>query len=144
MLYSTLTENNEREQIIFYVDDDQDDRQLLTRALNSINGNYRIIEAENGAEAMGALQQLKEKGTLPSLIVLDINMPKVDGKQTYVSIRADETLAAIPIIIFSTSKSEMDKLFFKRKNTEYITKPNDYGRIEEVAVRMLSYCSTPL
>lgn len=142
MLYSTIAENKAQEHIIFYVDDDPDDRQLLSAALNAINSNYRIIEAENGAEAIATLNQLKETGVLPSLIVLDINMPKVDGKQTYVSIRSDEVLSSIPIIIFSTSKSEMDKLFFKRKNTEYITKPSDYGRIEEVAVRMLSYCTS--
>ena len=144
MLYSTLTENKSQEHIIFYVDDDPDDRQLLTRALNTINNNYRIIEAEDGDEAMKMLNRLKETGNLPSLIVLDINMPKIDGKQTYISIKSDKELSVIPVIIFSTSKSEMDKLFFKRKNTEYITKPSDYSRIEEVAARILTYCSSPL
>jgi CheY-like chemotaxis protein len=144
MLYSTLTENKPQEHIIFYVDDDPDDRQLLTRALNTIDNNYRIIEAEDGDEAMKMLKRLKETGKLPSLIVLDINMPKVDGKQTYISIKSDEELSVIPVIIFSTSKSEMDKLFFKRKNTEYITKPSDYSRIEEVAARILAYCSSLL
>lgn len=129
------------EHIIFYVDDDPDDRQLLCQALNSINSNYKILEAQDGDEAIRTLKQLKEKGTLPSLIVLDINMPKIDGKQTYISIKSDEVLSAIPIIIFSTSKSELDRLFFKRKNTEYIIKPSDYSHIEEVAAKMLIYCS---
>jgi two-component system response regulator len=72
---------------------------------------------------------------------MDINMPKIDGKQAFTQIRLDESLSKIPIVIYSTSKSELDQLFFKRKNTEYFTKPNDYSHIEKLAVRMLSYCS---
>ena len=142
MPYTALTEDMVQEHVIFYVDDDPDDRQLLSRALNSIDNNYIIIEAQDGEEAITTLRQLKTKGTLPSLIVLDINMPKIDGKQTYIAIRSDEALAGIPIIIFSTSNSEMDQLFFKRRNTEYIVKPSDYAHIEEVAARMLKYCKT--
>lgn len=140
MLYSTTTENKATGNIIFYADDDADDRQLLCRALQTIDPNYKILEAEDGDEAINALKKMKDSGTLPSLIVLDINMPKIDGKQTYTFIKSDEVLAAIPIIIFSTSKSELDKLFFKRKNTLYITKPTDYSHIVDAAAKMLSYC----
>ncbi len=139
MLYSQATENISANHIIFYADDDADDRQLLCRALHSVDANYQILEAEDGDEAINALKKMKEKGILPSLIVLDINMPKIDGKQAYVFIKNDEALASIPVIIFSTSKSELDKLFFKRKNTLYITKPTDYAHIVEAAAKMISY-----
>lgn len=144
MLYSTPSENKSGEHIIFYADDDADDRQLLCRALTSLSANYKIMEAEDGEEAITTLRKMKESGNLPSLIVLDINMPKVDGKQTYTLIKNDSILSLIPVIIFSTSKSEMDKIFFKRKNTEYIIKPSDYPHIEEVAARMLAYCEKPV
>lgn len=141
MLYSNSSETLVSNHIIFYADDDADDRQLLCRALNTIDANYRILEAEDGDEAISRLKKMKESGVLPSLIVLDINMPKMDGKQAYVFIKSDEVLSAIPVIIFSTSKSELDKLFFKRKNTLYITKPTNYAHIVEAAAKMLSYCA---
>jgi CheY-like chemotaxis protein len=141
MLYSQLPENIAPNHIIFYADDDADDRQLLCRALLSIDENYKILEVEDGDEAINGLKKMKKTGVLPALIVLDINMPKIDGKQAYVFIKSDEVLSGIPVIIFSTSKSEMDKLFFKRKTTLYITKPTDYTHIVEAAAKMLSHCS---
>ena len=141
MLYSTATENKALANIIFYADDDADDRQLLSRALHSVDPNYKVLEAEDGDEAIKFLETMKSKGILPSLIVLDINMPKIDGKQAYTYIKSDEQLSAIPVILFSTSKSELDKIFFKRKNTLYITKPTDYSNIVEAASKMISSCA---
>jgi CheY-like chemotaxis protein len=125
---------------ILYIDDDADDIQLLQDALEFINGNYTLKEALDGQEGLEVLRQMKEKSTLPCLIILDINMPRMDGRQTFQHIRSDQKLADIPIVIFSTSNSQLDKIFFQGKNVEYITKPINFPHLIEVATRMLDYC----
>ena len=125
---------------ILCVDDDDDDIQMLHEAINGIDGTHTFVKAYNGVDALQQLNVMKKDGELPCLIVLDINMPKMDGRQTFVSIKNDEELADIPIVIFSTSSSPLDKMFFTKKNVEYITKPINYAILVEVAKRLLSYC----
>lgn len=127
---------------ILYVDDDQDDLEMLQEAITSIDPGYQIVKANNGEEGLARLAEMKQHGTLPCLIVLDINMPKLDGRQTFQRIKADEALGAIPIVIFSTSSNKMDKMFFAGKNVEYITKPIYFPHLLEVAQKLLTYCSS--
>jgi CheY-like chemotaxis protein len=125
---------------ILHIDDDPDDHQLLQAAINSIDSNSEIITALNGEEGIERLEMMKKANDLPALIVLDINMPKVNGRDACIRIKKDEVLAAIPMIIYSTSSSTMDKLFFQGKNVEYITKPTDYNILVQLAGKMLAYC----
>jgi CheY-like chemotaxis protein len=124
---------------ILLVDDDEDDLHLLSSALKAIDPTYEILQAYNGKAALEKLEEMKKVGILPSLIIMDINMPKMDGKQTLITIRSDEALSAIPIVIYSTSNSEVDKLFFQRKHVELITKPVEYATFYDVARKLLSY-----
>lgn len=125
---------------ILCADDDDDDIQMLQEAIKEVDGSYRLLKAHDGVDALNQLKALKESGTLPCLVVLDINMPKMDGRQTFISIRNQEEYASIPVVIFSTSSSPLDKMFFARKDVEYITKPINYDFLVEVAKRLLSYC----
>ena len=127
---------------ILYVDDDLDDLQLLNDAIKKIDQNYIIEEAHDGVEAMDMLEKMKHNGKLPCLIILDINMPKMDGKQTLVAIQNDEILSSIPVLIFSTSSSVLDKVFFEKKHVAFITKPVDFHHFVKVASDLLSYCKT--
>lgn len=127
---------------ILYIDDDVDDLQLLQEALASVNANCQIVEAHDGVEGLDRLHQMRDEGGLPCLIVLDINMPRLDGRKTFQLIRANEQLAHIPVVIFSTSNSELDKMFFKGKDVEYITKPIRFSNLVSIATRLLEYCHT--
>lgn len=125
---------------ILYIDDDADDIQLLQDALRYVDGNYELKEAADGQEGLELLHQMKAKQSLPCLIILDINMPRMDGRQAFHHIRSDEKLAGIPIVVFSTSNSQLDQIYFKGKNVEYITKPINFPHLIEVANRMLDHC----
>ena len=74
---------------ILCVDDDPDDLQLLREAIERIDSSYTIVEAYDGEDGLRRLNNMKESNQLPCLIVLDINMPKMDGKQAFVSINSD-------------------------------------------------------
>jgi CheY-like chemotaxis protein len=122
------------------MDDDRDDLQLLREALGRVEGEYHLLEASDGVEGLDLLHRLRERNELPCLIVLDINMPRMDGRRTFQQLRKDPSLAHIPVVIFSTSNSELDKLFFRGKNVEYITKPVHFGNLVEIAEQMLQHC----
>jgi CheY-like chemotaxis protein len=125
---------------IFLVDDDPDDRTNLKEALEMAGSDYEIIEAHDGENALEQLKGMKAKGNLPSLIVLDINMPKINGKQLVVAVQSDEGLSSVPMVVFSTSSSALDKMFFSKKNVELIEKPFELRTLVEVAGKLLSYC----
>ncbi|GAB4094148.1 response regulator [Flaviaesturariibacter terrae] len=125
---------------ILYIDDDADDLQLLREALNRVGSGYRLLDAQDGVAGLELLQLLKATGELPCLIVLDINMPRLDGRRTFQQLRREPGLEHIPVVIFSTSSSELDKLFFRGKDVEYITKPIHFDHLVEIAERMLQHC----
>ena len=126
--------------LILCIDDDPDDLMLLKNAFDNRGIAYRIVEAHDGVEGLNALKKIKESGELPCLIVLDINMPKMDGRETFNAIRAIPAFNQIPIVIFSTSSSPLDKLFFAKKNVEYFTKPIKFDHLQYVAGSLLSIC----
>ncbi len=125
---------------ILYVDDDQDDLAMFRQAVESMETKYHIIEAFDGINALELLGQMQQQDDLPCLIVLDINMPRMDGKQTLVAIQSIPELAVIPLVLFSTSSSQLDKLFSESKNVELITKPFSYDTLFQVTQKLLSYC----
>lgn len=129
------------EKIVLLIDDDEDDRDMLEQALHSIDGEHKIVTASDGKEGLKQLRSLSESDALPCLIVLDINMPKLDGKQAFKAIKSDEALSKIPVVIFSTSNSQLDRMFFEKYNTAYIVKPIKLCELAEAAAKMIGCCS---
>jgi CheY-like chemotaxis protein len=127
---------------ILCVDDDEDDLTMLRNALRDSDTSYHIIEAFDGLHALDILKDMKQGGQpLPCLIVLDINMPRMDGKQTLAALQQDRTLAAIPVVLFTTSSSALDKSFSVAKHVELITKPMNVAALSGIASKMLNHCA---
>jgi CheY-like chemotaxis protein len=128
------------EKTVLLIDDDKEDLEMLQDALKTIDINHKILEAHDGIQGLAKLKELNEQNILPCLIVLDINMPKMDGKQTFVTIKNNSQLSKIPIVIFSTSSSLLDKTFFERYNTAYFVKPINFVELARTASRMINMC----
>ena len=127
--------NNAKMVIILLVEDNPADQQLTIRAFQKgkINTNLQIVS--DGQEAMDYLQQTgkfedKKSFPRPDLILLDINMPRKDGKQVLKEIRADENLKSIPVVMLTTSDQEKDVIDSCNLGVNsYISKPvriNDF------------------
>jgi CheY-like chemotaxis protein len=127
-------------QTILWADDDYDDLQMMQDILAQKEGNFEIIEVYNGKEALDYLKQAKEKSNLPCLIILDINMPVLDGKETLSLIKSSADYNNIPVVVFTTSESELDKLFCKKFETEMITKPPTFSTLSAALDRLLNFC----
>jgi len=120
---------------VLYVDDDEDDRFLLTEAIRDMAPALKVVEAENGIKA---LEYLKDaKNNLPCLVVLDINMPYMDGKQTLERIKADQDLSGLDVVIFTSSENPNDKMFFKSKGVNMVVKPFDNKSLKQIVKRFV-------
>jgi len=126
---------------ILWADDDADDLMLMKEILLKNNRDYQIVEVRNGKEALDFLQKSSEGSRLPCLIILDINMPILDGKETLSILKKEEDYKTIPVVVFTTSNSELDKLFCKKYQVEMITKPPHYKSLENAVLKLLSFCS---
>ena len=125
---------------ILCVDDDSDDRDLVCNVIKKLDPTIHFMHAENGLVAHKLLSQAKLKNEFPCLIILDINMPLMDGKQTLVRIKKDPALNEIPIVMFSTSSSVMDKAFCSQYGVELVTKPAKLAAVFTEVERLLNYC----
>jgi len=126
---------------VLCVDDDPDDREIVCTAINEIDPTFKVVHAENGLEAHSYLNDAKSSGDFPCLIILDINMPVMDGKETLVAIKKDEELSKIPVAMFTTSSSPSDKQFFFEYGVDLVTKPTDLTTIVAEVGKLLSYCA---
>ncbi len=125
--------------IVLCVDDDPDDRELIRSAIFNIDPEYIVAFSTNGREAMKFLLDSIET-ELPCLIILDINMPIMDGKQTILEIKKTPELSQIPIVVFSTSNHPSDERFCKQMGVEMVTKPANLKQISQEAQKLLHYC----
>lgn len=133
--------NDVKPAVILLVDDDPDDLAILTEAFQQVDNTHEIVEAYDGKAALLLLDEMKSREELPFLVVLDINMPILDGRQVLKLMKENKDLKDIPVVVLSTSSSFFDKQYCDQYGVELITKPSTMGSLVEIARRILSICN---
>lgn len=111
----------------------------LNRTISSLKLNHKIIEANNGEDALKILEQ---KDVLPDIILLDLNMPKINGIEFLGILKNDDTLKYIPTIILTTSNNQKDLLeCYKIGVAGYVLKPLKYEDYVAKMEKLLAYWS---
>jgi CheY-like chemotaxis protein len=111
---------------ILVVDDDDADALMISEALESAERQSVVSRVADGQEA---LEYLRREGRFtdahrPDLILLDLNMPRMDGRETLAAIKADDQLKAIPVVILTTSGAAPDIVSsYQHRANAYVTKP---------------------
>lgn len=124
---------------ILLIEDDMIEIMKLNRAVSTLKLNHKIIEANNGEEA---LKILEKKEDLPDIILLDLNMPKINGIEFLTILKNDDVLKYIPTIILTTSSNQRDLLeCFKIGIAGYILKPLKYEDYVVKIEKLLDYWS---
>ena len=124
---------------IFLIEDDKIEVMKLNRTIKSLNLNHKIIEANNGEDA---LKILENKDKLPDIILLDLNMPKINGLEFLHTLKSDAILRYIPTIILTTSSNKKDLLeCYKLGIAGYVLKPLTYEDYVHKMVKILNYWS---
>ncbi len=125
---------------ILLVEDDQIDIMTVKRALKKIDVTNPIAEAHNGEEALDYLRNNPDNK--PGIILLDINMPRMNGIEFLGVIKENKEFKLIPVIMLTTSKEDQDRLSsFNLQVAGYMIKPVDFSQFLEVMKAIDSYWS---
>ena len=120
---------------LLLVEDSEPDVRLTMEALREAKVRNRLSVVEDGVEALAFLRREGSYADAPrpDLILLDLNLPRKDGRQVLQEIKNDDTLMRIPVVILTTSKTEEDVLRAYNLHANcYITKPVDFNRFMDV------------
>lgn len=133
---------------ILMADDDEDDRELARDALADEHLVERMRFVEDGQDLLDYLRHTgpySEPSTLsprPSIILLDLNMPRKDGREALAEIKADNSLRRIPVVVLTTSSDEADvDRAYELGASSFITKPVTLARLTEVMQTVATYWS---
>ncbi|KPH60743.1 chemotaxis protein CheY [Pseudoalteromonas porphyrae] len=130
---------------ILMADDDEDDRLLAQDALAESRVLNELYFVEDGVELLEYLErrgkfESKESSPRPGLILLDLNMPRMDGREALQAIKANPNLKGIPVVILTTSKQEEDMVKgYDLGAASYITKPVTFEGLVELMKTLGKY-----
>jgi CheY-like chemotaxis protein len=123
---------------ILLVEDDRVDTMTVTRALKEIDVKNQVVHRENGEEALNYLKDAT--GDKPCIILLDLNMPIMNGIEFLRAVKNTETLKLIPVVVLTTSDEPQDKLnSFNLGVAGYMSKAVDYRQFVEIMRAIDSY-----
>jgi CheY-like chemotaxis protein len=132
-------------QPILIAEDDADDRYLLQTAFSEIGYPEQIDFVENGIEVFNYLENIyasnkMEMKALPGFILLDLNMPKKDGREVLKELKQHPVFKKIPVIVFTTTKNEIEiKRCYELGANSYVVKPITFDALLKVVENIRSY-----
>lgn len=130
-----IAETDEKHKIIFLVEDNKADIRLIQEALKNSSVPHQIISVRDGIDAMAYLRQEGDYADAlrPDLILLDLNLPRKDGREVLAEIKTDPQLRRIPVVVLTTSHNEDD--IFHSYNLHvncYITKSRNLSQLLKI------------
>jgi CheY-like chemotaxis protein len=120
---------------VLLVEDDAGDVLLIEEAFADNKVRNRLHTVSDGVEAIQFLRREEPYADAPrpDLVLLDLNLPRKDGREVLAEVKADESLQHIPVVVLTTSKAEEDVLrSYKLHANAYVTKPVDFDRFIDV------------
>jgi CheY-like chemotaxis protein len=136
-----MTQTTPPTQLVLYADDDVDDIRFVEESFSETTQNIELITAYNGLDLLKYLQSLKPLDPNPCLIILDVNMPLLNGKDTLLKIREMDRFRSVPVVLFTTSSTELDKSFARKYNAGFVTKPLDNAQMKNITDRFIEHCT---
>lgn len=126
---------------LLVVEDSEQDYEMFIRVVKKNNIKCNIIHYETGEEALNFLENSdQEKYVYPSLILLDLNLPGINGKKVLEKIKSDAYFKLIPVVIFSSSSNSKDiEDCYNKGANAYVIKPMNVSLLEEYIKTMLSH-----
>lgn len=126
---------------IIFADDDADDLELITGFFKQYNRNVNVLEFKDGKEVLKFLDEFAASASTPALIVLDINMPRLNGKETLMAIRRHPRFHTIPVVLYTTSSNPEDEDFCKKLGASWVSKAPTVEGVRQTARIFADFCS---
>jgi len=129
---------------LLLAEDDADDRFMMLRALKRVRPLLQVAAVHDGIDLMAYLRACPAEA-LPQLVLLDLNMPRMDGREVLSAMQAEAGLSAIPVVVLTTSVEPEDRdRAMVLKAAAFISKPDEYGQLvrmlEALLIRHLDHC----
>ena len=132
--------NEFKSKFILIGEDDIDDQEFLKEIFSAVDNSFVLKFVNNGNKMLSYMEDLPDSH-LPCLIVMDYNMPELNGAEILQELKKNKTYSHIPKIIWSTSNSEMYRnICLDLGANDYVIKPSNVREMEEVVKYMLSFC----
>lgn len=125
---------------VLYAEDDIDDVFFVQECFKKFDDKINLLRAENGVDALQMLENLHQQDIAPCLVILDINMPVMDGRQALMRIKQNTKFRDLPVVMFTTSNSKLDRDFAIKWGADFLTKPLKYSEVEELAEAFARRC----
>lgn len=128
--------------LILIAEDDQDDRMIIQDALEETHKDLEIKFVYDGQQLIEYLESNDDtiKNELPSVIILDLNMPKIDGREALKFVKSHTIFKKIPTIVLTTSQAAEDiEQTYDMGVNSFITKPNNYSEMIVMAEQLSNY-----
>ena len=136
-----MTQSLPPKHLVLYADDDQEDIELISEAFLCYSHNIELMTFSDGIELLNFIETINPFQANPCLLILDINMPRLNGKETLRRLRKTEGFAEVPAVLFSTSSLPSDAAFAKNLNAGFITKPLHSHQMHLIVDLLLDHCS---
>ncbi|RYY65168.1 MAG: response regulator [Chitinophagaceae bacterium] len=127
---------------VVWADDDDDDLKMFNEAAEEINHELKITGVHNGRELLNYLHQAAQHNKLPSMIIMDMNMPLMSGREALIAIKNDQVLQSIPVVVFTTSNSPVDTHFCTKFHVMMFTKPWLFSAVKDIVREILKHRAT--
>lgn len=128
---------------ILYVEDDLDDIEILQNFLEKKDPDLKLGSFQNGHELMDYLEGV-EDGSLPCLIILDKNAPRISGLETMQLLKSNPRFQSIPIVLFSSGITPAEKNMCENNGVATIGKPDSFQEWDAFCRHVLSFCNNQL
>ena len=136
-----MTQSLPPKSLVLYADDDLEDIELVSEAFQAYAQNVELMTFADGVELLNFIETIDPLHAAPCLFILDINMPRLNGKETLRRLRRIETVAEVPAVLFSTSSLPSDAVFAKNFNAGFVTKPLHTNQVHLIIDEIIEHCS---
>ncbi|HZH00929.1 MAG TPA: response regulator [Flavisolibacter sp.] len=126
--------------LILHIDDDDDDLQILREAIET-NESFLLKQYSNGKDGLLFLEEAKVLGNVPCLIILDMNMRVMNGKDVVLQIKNDTALSHVTVIIFTTTTGFSDLEFCRKHAVTVLVKPYTINEYDVIVQKILTYAA---
>ncbi|HTM92615.1 MAG TPA: response regulator [Flavisolibacter sp.] len=136
-----MTQSLPPKSLVLYADDDPEDIELVSEAFQSYAQNVELLTFPDGIELLNFIETIDPFHASPCLFILDINMPRLNGKETLRRLRRIGSFAEVPAVLFSTSSMPADASFAKNFNAGFVTKPLHTNQVHMIIDEIIDHCS---
>ena len=126
---------------VIFADDDADDLELITGFFKQFNRSVNVLEFRDGKEVLAFLEEFARNTSPPLLLVLDINMPGLNGMETLAAIRRQTEFRYLPVVMYTTSTNATEKAYCESLGASWVSKSDSMDGIRQTAKILAEFCT---